>query len=847
MIRSSHHSLRILPVLLAAFLFLPGLGRGTANAQIPDLTKGGQPSPKTVPATALGPTGMLGWVYHVKGGDSSMSRQILVRQVVSGTPADGKVDVGDVILGAAGDGTEPAPFTYNALKGLADAITEAEARDPAELSLLVWRDGRTGKKVIELETMGAYSPTAPYNCPKSARILRNALKWIDEADRPTDKFGMNTLALLAVNHDRMPGNKERMKKAEKQIIEIMPEQKYYDQMVSDRIETNSKIAWNRTFELIVLAEYYLATGNNPRNGTTDLIGAIDAHAQTICRGQSMFGTMGHQFSVQLEDGSVNGPYAVGYGPINAVGLAAFYGLTLARDCKLPNRETNAAIDAAILRAANFFSSYTHQGTIPYGEHPAWTKGHAANGKAGLAAMALARVPGYEEAGHYFTKVAIAGGSQRVTSGHGGSFFNYLWSPLGANVGGVAAAAAHFREIRWHLELNRLPDGSFYYSDFNNPGYHGSWGDRKGYNETRVFRKARIEGYTPLFLVYALPLRTMVMTGSQPKIELSPKDVAEARFAANYSPAERTTEQLVRDLSVFSATVREQAAAQLAQQADLRELLPQLHKIAEDPNCPGYHGVFSALREIGDPSSASVLIARFADKDLLVRQSAKNAFAGLPRKVQLPKLDYLFKAAADCKRPPFEVDPDDPMNAQLESLIGLLFGEDGIVTQDFSLVDRYSSREAFRAAFRAAATIPSGTIRKSMKNLVENLPESEVFALGDTLLELVLVRSPADNMFAGDIRRAAVKVLLEHRVAEGIKASVALFNDDTRGGRWTRMVVLREWSKIGPSIMEWEGDAIKKALENFSDQELEQDKEILAKALKTKPKVKFTPLRELQRG
>jgi len=416
-------------------------------------------------------------------------------------------------------------------------------------------------------------------------------------------------------------------------------------------------------------------------------------------------------------------------------------------------------------------------------------------------------------------------------------FNYFWSPLGAAVGGVDAAAAHFKEIRWHLELNRLHDGSFYYSDFNNPGYHGSW-NREGYDETRIFRKARMQGYTPYILVYALPLRTMVMTGSQPKIQLSPRDVAEASFVANYSPQDRTSEQLIRDLSIFSATVRERAARQLARQPDVDELLPQLHQIVEDPNCPGYHGVFAALREIGDPSSAPLLIDLFADEDPLVRQSAKEAFSGMPRDVQLPKLDYLFKVAADSKRPPFEVDPDDPMNAQLVALIDLLFSEDGLVTKDFDVVERYSSREAFREAFRAASTIPSGTQRKSMKYLVEKLPKSEVVALGETLLRLIRVRAPADKMFSGDIRRAAVRALLQNRIAEGISASVELYHD---GGRWARMVILREWTKIGPSIMEWEEEAIREALDRYNHKDLHKDKDKLAEALKTKPQVEFTSL------
>jgi HEAT repeat protein len=259
---------------------------------------------------------------------------------------------------------------------------------------------------------------------------------------------------------------------------------------------------------------------------------------------------------------------------------------------------------------------------------------------------------------------------------------------------------------------------------------------------------------------------------------------------------------------------------------------------EDLDCPGHHGAFAALRQIGHPSSAPVLIARFTDDDPRVRQSAKEAFAGLPREVQLPKLDYLFKVAADSERSPLEVDPDDPLNAQLEALVDVLFSKNGLVTKDFAVVDRYSSREAFREAFRAAATIPSGTQRKSMKYLVTDLPKSEAVALGETLLDLIRVRAPADRMFSGDIRRAAVRALLRNRIAEGIPASVELYHD---GSYWARMVILREWSKIGPSIMDWEGEAIREVLEEYDHKVLDKDKTKLAEALKTKPKVEFTSL------
>ena len=146
---------------------------GTGFAQAPDLTNGGTPNNEVT--INLGATGMRGWVYHSKG-DTSASRQILVTSVAAGSPADGVLAVDDVILGADGTGGTPASFTTDARKSLGHAIADAEARSPATLKLLRWRAGSTTTVSVTLQTLGAYSATAPYNCPKSKRILELAVK-----------------------------------------------------------------------------------------------------------------------------------------------------------------------------------------------------------------------------------------------------------------------------------------------------------------------------------------------------------------------------------------------------------------------------------------------------------------------------------------------------------------------------------------------------------------------------------------------------------------------------------------------------------------------------------------------
>ncbi|MGA1608020.1 MAG: DUF6288 domain-containing protein, partial [Planctomycetota bacterium] len=101
--------------------------------QVPDLTAGGKRDDKH--DWNLGPTGARGWMWGWKRATTD-ARQILITRVANGSPADGLLEVGDVVLGLAGE-----PFTADARQALGAAITAAEATD-GRLELLRWRDGQ---------------------------------------------------------------------------------------------------------------------------------------------------------------------------------------------------------------------------------------------------------------------------------------------------------------------------------------------------------------------------------------------------------------------------------------------------------------------------------------------------------------------------------------------------------------------------------------------------------------------------------------------------------------------------------------------------------------------------------
>jgi predicted metalloprotease with PDZ domain len=110
----------------------------------------------------LGPTGLFG---------VTSPEDITITTVVPGSPADGKLKVGDVIVAAGG-----VPFKESTRKQLADAIDQAETEEAKGLLTMTLKDGT--KADLQLKVLGTYSATAPYECPKSNAIITQAAEAI---------------------------------------------------------------------------------------------------------------------------------------------------------------------------------------------------------------------------------------------------------------------------------------------------------------------------------------------------------------------------------------------------------------------------------------------------------------------------------------------------------------------------------------------------------------------------------------------------------------------------------------------------------------------------------------------
>jgi len=111
----------IISSLVAALLAGPAFAAKDAPP-VPDLTQGGKLADKNTHDWNLGPTGLRGvmWAWSMV---TTEARQILVTQVDKGSPADGIVQVDDVILGVGG-----GKFTSDARVAFGNAMTTAEPK-----------------------------------------------------------------------------------------------------------------------------------------------------------------------------------------------------------------------------------------------------------------------------------------------------------------------------------------------------------------------------------------------------------------------------------------------------------------------------------------------------------------------------------------------------------------------------------------------------------------------------------------------------------------------------------------------------------------------------------------------
>jgi len=747
---------KLLLCCLASLSFISVL-----SAQAPDLTSGGVPSDTLI--FNLGPTGGTGWWYR-SNGNTAESRQILVTVVDAGSPADGILEVDDVILGADGTGASPVAFSSDARKSLGKAIADAEARNMAgNLKLLLWRAGTTSEVSVSLPFLGAYSATAPYNCPKSAAIFELGLDYVmknlsTESDADAGTFSFRSLALLAANGLQYDGgtggggDAARQAQAASEVRSLILDEAKIAEYKSGAVSGESKISWSAGHQLIVLSEYYLQTGD------ATVLPSIEAWAVLIANGASVFGTMGHQLAqpatVPWSDGSTNGSYTVGYGVVNSAAVPCYLGLSIAKKCNLTGLTAaqSAKVDATLENMSRYYGYHEGWGSIMYGENAPFSF-YADNGKSGAAALGLALDSDRASESKYFAKSAAISFNARE-SGHTGSYFNMLWSPLGAAVGGEEIASAYFNQISWQLDLSRRWNGGF---DYDPPGASGGNGSREwnGFSMSTV-----------ALLTYAMPLRQLEITGKSTSHNLDASDII---FAGKYAEVVRSDTEVVADLDFWAPVVRRWAAAEIGHRTHLHDgLLPTLHATATDgaATMDSRLGAIMALENIKDDSSAATLAPLLFDPSAKIRFFAAEALGQLSQSAKMSQLNMILSAADTMAAPLKPMSDDDPLQWAHSRLATLLFGPGGILqVNGLDGVDR----PLLYAAIEALAATPVGIARIHLAMIYPQLDAADMDALAETMVDVMVTRAPANS--TNREKTNAITALQLHNISEGVPLAV----------------------------------------------------------------------------
>ena len=588
-------------------------GETARPAKLIDLTKGERVGEiQKFDIWHFGPTGIIGYPVGGMKGD-----QIQVQSVLKGSPADGKLQWGDVILGMNGK-----KFVAGEHLGMhiGKAIIEAEKEENGGVvKLIVWRDRnfikRNGRRdvvdidienlfreaaddkslyewkpeaarkqevisddfkrfpidgfaselVLRLDVLPPYSDTSPYDCPKAERIRENAWKVLEDrfAEGKVKANRTGTVMALALVASGKPEHRELIKEWVRS-----PAAKAWHPNIEgsiDIMKMRGYYSWFMSFDALDCAIYYDATGDE------FVVPALREYAVKTAMGQAGGGSWGHTFAWPRFNGGKLHGMNPGYGALNAAGNRCFFLVALAQKHGIKHPE----IDLAVKRGHRFFGSYVDKGGIPYGHHGAAATDDS-NGKNVGVAFALKQI-GDHHGAKYFAQMSTHASFTR-RAGHGNDYF-WHYSPWAATLCGPRGTIATHRNLRWRFTLCRRFDGAFVIQ-----------------SPTGGLQNLRDPTAT-YALHYSAPLKQTLWTGKDVDESYAWTDKEMDHLMTSALPQlndptlieiagtpfkERTTDELFQQLDMFKPKARGQYARELGKRylAGEEEILPRFAKLLD---------------------------------------------------------------------------------------------------------------------------------------------------------------------------------------------------------------------------------------------------------------------------
>ncbi|MFT7670941.1 MAG: hypothetical protein ACI8X5_003654 [Planctomycetota bacterium] len=489
-------------------LLLVGLSLGqTASAQV-DYQPSGWP---WTAQTNSGPDAQVpGWFYNLGITGlrielvANAPKEMVVRYVIPGSPADGVIQVGAHVTGTGGanflephqDGYGTDVFGAQGPVGEFAAALEAaqSATGNGKLRIRVTNGSTASVVLLNVgQTYGAFSPSYPESCPKSRLILSELLEYLVINQGANGSWGNpvnNLYASLALLTSNKPAHQAAAKSCAQNLANT-----------TAPTSNASLVNWRFMTAGIVLSEYYLKTGEawvlpeltEVRDFLLD--SQYTSHSQVDPNAQISHPHTYPNDPLDSFGGWGHNPGFEGYGPISMLTGEGALVFALMERCGISvDQERHEWAYEFLARGTG------NNGYLWYKDEVASNTNWADHGRTGASGVANWLSP-YSDS-HYHRDaighiVMIGENSQSFPDTHGSPILGM----------GFAAMATSFMpeqfrslmdENLWWFALAQCPDGSYYYQpNRDNAGYGAD---------------SRISASAVTAFMFSIPLRKLVVTG-----------------------------------------------------------------------------------------------------------------------------------------------------------------------------------------------------------------------------------------------------------------------------------------------------------------------------------------------
>ena len=404
-------------------------------------------------------------------------KYLLVKYVFPGSPADGKIAPGDLIVGVNNqlfntehkNGYGMDKFGADGpVLDFAIALENCQnASAMGALSLTLDRRGTTENVLLNIGYQsGTYGQNFPFDCKKTSLIRDQLYQYLVDHQGEDGSWGIppqNTFAPLAL-----------LASGEKRYLDAVKKNVKMHARTTSSEDSSWLINWRYMSAAIVMSEYYLFTREKWVLKEIQEVYEFLVSTQYIDMNQineKVKETHPHAYPKDKMDshgGWGHNPGFEGYGPISMLTAQGALAFSLMHRCGIdvdPDRH---------VAAYNFLRrSAGANGYVWYKDQPAGPNDWADMGRTGASAIAHQLSP-YQRNEHskfaFLQAKVISQHPQSFPDTHGSPIMGMGYTAIGANVDSDC-----FRQLmeanRWWFTLAQCPDGSFYYQpNRDNAGY-----------------------------------------------------------------------------------------------------------------------------------------------------------------------------------------------------------------------------------------------------------------------------------------------------------------------------------------------------------------------------------------